>query len=39
MSLVNDGQDIGHQTGANVTLGFSPDLAVALPEGPLAVGE
>jgi len=39
MSLVNDGQDIGHETGANVTLGFSPDLAVALPEGPLAAGE
>ncbi len=36
MSLVNDGQEIGHQTGADVTLGFSPDLAVALPEGPLA---
>ena len=39
MSLVNDGQDIGHETGANVTLAFSPDLAVALPEGPLAAGE
>jgi spermidine/putrescine transport system ATP-binding protein len=39
MSLVNNGQDIGHETGANVTLGFSPDLAVALPEGPLAAGE
>ena len=39
MSLVNDGQDHGHETGANVTLGFSPDLAVALPEGPLAAGE
>jgi len=39
MSLVNDGQNIGHETGANVTLGFNPDLAVALPEGPLAAGE
>jgi spermidine/putrescine transport system ATP-binding protein len=39
MSLVNDGQDIGHETGADVTLEFSPDLAVALPEGPLAAGE
>ena len=39
MSLVNDGQDIGHRTGADVTLQFSPDLAVALPEGPLAAGE
>ena len=39
MSLVNDGQDIGHATGADVKLAFSPDLAVALPEGPLAAGE
>ena len=39
MSLVNDGQDIGHETGANVSLAFNPDLAVALPEGPLAAGE
>jgi spermidine/putrescine transport system ATP-binding protein len=39
MSLVNDGQDIGHGTGADVTLQFSPDLAVALPQGPLAAGE
>ena len=39
MSLVNDGQDIGHATGADVKLVFSPDLAVALPEGPLAAGE
>jgi spermidine/putrescine transport system ATP-binding protein len=39
MSLVNDGQDIGHATGADVTLSFSPDLAVALPVGPLAAGE
>jgi spermidine/putrescine transport system ATP-binding protein len=39
MSLVNDGQALGHETGASVTLGFSPDLAVALPEGPLAAGE
>jgi spermidine/putrescine transport system ATP-binding protein len=39
MSLVNDGQDIGHATGADVKLAFSPDLAVALPVGPLAAGE
>jgi ABC-type Fe3+/spermidine/putrescine transport system ATPase subunit len=39
MSLVNDGQELGHETGADVTLGFSPDLAVALPVGPLAAGE
>ena len=39
MSLVNDGREIGHETGANVKLNFSADLAVALPEGPLAAGE
>ncbi|NIM27044.1 MAG: ATP-binding cassette domain-containing protein [Gammaproteobacteria bacterium] len=39
MSLVNDGQELGHETGSEVTLGFTPDLAVALPEGPLAAGE
>ena len=36
MSLVNDGQSLGHDTGAEVRLGFNADLAVALPEGPLA---
>jgi spermidine/putrescine transport system ATP-binding protein len=39
MSMVNDGQELGHETGANVKLEFNPDLAVALPEGPLAAGE
>jgi spermidine/putrescine transport system ATP-binding protein len=39
MSMVNNGQELGHETGSNVTLEFSPDLAVALPEGPLAAGE
>jgi spermidine/putrescine transport system ATP-binding protein len=39
MSTVNDGQELGHSTGADVTLGFSAELAVALPEGPLAAGE
>ena len=39
MSVVNDGQELGHATGSDVTLGFNPDLAVALPEGPLAAGE
>ena len=39
MSVVNDGQDLGHETGSNVTLQFNADLAVALPEGPLAAGE
>ena len=36
MSMVNDGTLVGHKTGADVELGFSADLAVALPEGPLA---
>ncbi len=36
MSLVNDGSAIAHATGAEVTLAFPPELAVALPEGPLA---
>ncbi len=36
MSMVNDGQSLGHDSGAEVTLGFSPELAVALPQGPLA---
>ncbi len=36
MSLVNDGSALQHETGADVTLTFQPDLAVALPEGPLA---
>ena len=36
MSMVNDGGALDHESGADVTLGFSADLAVALPEGPLA---
>ena len=36
MSMVNDGQSLGYATNADVTLGFQSDLAVALPEGPLA---
>lgn len=36
MSMVNDGQTIDHATGTDVTLGFQSDLAVALPQGPLA---
>ncbi len=36
MSLVNDGQSLGHGTGSEVRLGFDAELAVALPEGPLA---
>lgn len=36
MSMVNDGQSLGHDSGAEVTLGFPSELAVALPQGPLA---
>lgn len=36
MSMVNDGQSLGYATNADVILGFQSDLAVALPEGPLA---
>jgi spermidine/putrescine transport system ATP-binding protein len=36
MSMVNDGADLDHPTGSEVRLGFDADLAVALPEGPLA---
>lgn len=36
MSTVNDGSEIGHPPGSDVTLSFSEDLAIALPEGALA---
>jgi hypothetical protein len=36
MSMVNQGGSLGHDPGADVNLGFSADLAVALPEGSLA---
>ncbi len=36
MSMVNDGMELSHATGSEVSLGFAADLAVALPEGPLA---
>jgi len=36
LSLVNDGDSIGHGPGDAVTLGFNADLAVALPAGELA---
>ena len=36
MSMVNDGQSLGHDSGTEVTLGFPSELAVALPQGPLA---
>jgi spermidine/putrescine transport system ATP-binding protein len=36
MSTVNDGTDLGHTPGSDVTLGFSANVAVALPAGLLA---
>ena len=36
MSQVNDGRSLGHETGSEVRLGFDANLAVAMPEGPLA---
>jgi len=36
MSMVNDGRDLKHEPGAKVKVGFAAELAVALPEGPLA---
>ena len=36
LSMVNDGREIEDTVGARVELGFNPDLAVALPKGPLA---
>jgi hypothetical protein len=36
MSLVNDGSALAQAPGTAVRVGFAADLAVALPEGPLA---
>jgi spermidine/putrescine transport system ATP-binding protein len=36
LSMVNDGRVIEDKIGSRVELGFNPDLAVALPKGPLA---
>ncbi|MGI9302106.1 MAG: ABC transporter ATP-binding protein [Gammaproteobacteria bacterium] len=36
MSLVNDGRALAHDAGAEVTVVFPEDLAIALPRGPLA---
>ena len=36
LSMINDGNSVGHDVGTEVNLGFSPDLAVALPAGSLA---
>ena len=38
LSMVNDGRVIEDKIGSRVELGFNPDLAVALPKGPLASG-
>ena len=39
MSMVNDGSELQHPSGSEVSLAFNSDLAVALPRGPLAAGE
>jgi len=36
MSIMNDGHELSHQVGNEVEVGFREDLAIALPEGPLA---
>ena len=36
LSMINDGQAIENQIGSQVELEFEPNLAIALPEGPLA---
>ena len=36
LSMVNDGRVMEDKIGSRVELGFNPDLAVALPQGPLA---
>ena len=36
LSMVNDGRVMEDEIGSRVELGFNPDLAVALPQGPLA---
>ena len=36
LSMVNDGRALESEIGSQVELGFDPNLAIALPEGPLA---
>ncbi len=36
MSLINQGETLGHEVGSEQTVGFRADLAVALARGPLA---
>ncbi len=38
LSMINDGRELKDTIGSTVELGFNPDLAVALPKGPLAAG-
>lgn len=36
MTIMNDGHTLSHHTGEQIQIGFHSDLAVALPDGPLA---
>lgn len=36
MSIINQGESLGHDIGSELTIGFRADMAVALPKGPLA---
>ncbi len=36
MSLINQGETLGHEVGSELSIGFKADMAVALPKGPLA---
>ncbi|MCG6910395.1 MAG: ABC transporter ATP-binding protein [Deltaproteobacteria bacterium] len=36
LSMVNDGHAVDKKIGTQIDLGFDPELAIALPEGPLA---
>ena len=36
MSLINEGESLGHTVGTDAAVGFRVDMAVALPKGPLA---
>jgi spermidine/putrescine transport system ATP-binding protein len=36
MSIINQGESLGHAVGSDQTLGFQADMAVALPRGPMA---
>jgi spermidine/putrescine transport system ATP-binding protein len=36
MSLINQGETLGHEVGSELSIGFQADMTVALPKGPLA---